>query len=181
VPAFRKIFVPMDFSAHAEAAFRQAHSLAKATGATITIVHVARPPAIVVDGDRLLADPVGGKPKDLWVELHKIKAEDPAVRVEYEVIVADGPNSALVLGLVEAMECDLIVMGANGLAGLKHRLFGGLTEEVVRYAHCPVMVVKAPVREANSQAPVAHAKTTRPDLHTKAAVAVAARPQEQLR
>jgi nucleotide-binding universal stress UspA family protein len=139
----RKILVPTDFSPHAGEAFRQACRLAKATGAGVTVLHVARPPAVVVDGGRLSTDPTGGEPKDLWVDLRRIKAEDPGVVVEHEVIVADRPDASHVLEIVETMGCDLIVMGTHGLTGLKHRLFGGLTEEVVRRARCPVMVVKA--------------------------------------
>ena len=41
---------------------------------------------------------------------------------------------------------------------LKHRLFGSVTEEVVRLAHCPVMVVKAPARMAAP--PVVHAPSS---------------------
>jgi nucleotide-binding universal stress UspA family protein len=102
---------------------------------------------VVVDGGRLLTDPTVGEPKDLWADLRKIKAEDSAVVVEHEVIVADRPDVAHVLKIVEATGCDLIVMGTHGLSGLKHRLLGGLTEEVVRRARCPVMVVKAPAAE----------------------------------
>ena len=58
--------------------------------------------------------------------------------------MADRPDASHVLKIVEAAGCDLIVMGTHGLTGLKHRLFGGLTEEVVRLARCPVMVVKGP-------------------------------------
>ena len=151
--SIRKILVPTDFSPHAGEAFRQAYRLAKATGASVMVLHVARPPAVVVDGGRLLTDPTGGKPKDLWADLRKIKAEDPGVVVEHEVIVADRPDASHILTIVETTGCDLIVMGTHGLTGLKHRLFGGLTEEVVRQARCSVMVVKDPAPEAAARKP----------------------------
>ncbi len=59
--SFRKILVPTDFSPHAQEAFRVAHDLAKATGATVVVFHVFRPPAIVSDGDRLLSAGRGPK------------------------------------------------------------------------------------------------------------------------
>ena len=60
--------------------------------------------------------------------------------------------------MVESTGCDLIVMGTHGHTGLRHRLFGGLTEEVVRLARCPVMVVKGsalgdPPRAAETPTP----------------------------
>jgi nucleotide-binding universal stress UspA family protein len=158
VSTIRKILVPTDFSPHAAEAFRQAHALARATGAGVMVVHVARPPAVVVDGGRLSTGPAGGGANDLWADLRKLKAEDPAVVVEHEVIVADRPDASHVLKIVEAAGCDLIVMGTHGLTGLKHRLFGGLTEEVVRLARCPVMVVKAPADADTTRGPDARAK-----------------------
>jgi nucleotide-binding universal stress UspA family protein len=146
----RKILVPTDFSPHATEAFRVAHDLAKATGAGVVVFHVSRPPAVVSDGDRLLSAPVRGEAKDVWDELRKIQATDPAVHVEHEVIVADRPDAEHILRILQERGCDLIVMGTHGRTGLRHLLFGSVTEHVVRRAHCPVMVVKAPVREAGA-------------------------------
>ena len=92
--------------------------------------------------------------------------------VEHEVIVTAQPDASHILKIVEKTGCDLIVMGTHGLSGLKHRLFGGLTEEVVRNARCPVMVVKAPhaatrAHDIESQATAPSAATRRPDGASK--------------
>jgi len=147
---FRKILVPTDFSPHAQEAFRVAHDLASPTGATVVVFHVFRPPAVVSDGDRLLSAGARGETKDVWEELRKIQAKDPAVRVEHEVIVADRTDAEHILRIIQERGCDLIVMGTHGLTGLRHLLFGSVTEEVVRRARCPVMVVKLPAREAGA-------------------------------
>ncbi len=55
--------------------------------------------------------------------------------------------------MLDKLGCDLIVMGTHGTSWLKQRLFGGLTEEVIRHAHCPVMVVKARVQARQAPAP----------------------------
>src|SRR5262252_5911374 len=68
--------------------------------------------------------------------------------VGHEVIVADRPRASHILTLLDKLGCDLIVMGTHGHSWLKHRLFGSVTEEVVRRAQCPVMVVKAPAQQA---------------------------------
>jgi nucleotide-binding universal stress UspA family protein len=75
---------------------------------------------------------------------HAVRPGDPAVRVRHEVIVADRPGAGHILDILERLGCDLIVMGTHGHSWLKHLLFGSLTEQVVRRARCPVMVVKAP-------------------------------------
>ena len=46
-------------------------------------------------------------------------------------------------------------MGTQGRSWLKHLLFGSMAEEVVRLAHCPLMIVKAPTVKAAP--PVAYA------------------------
>jgi nucleotide-binding universal stress UspA family protein len=146
--AIHRILVPTDFSPHADEAFRVAHTLARLTGAEIVLFHVARPPAVVSEGGRLLADPGQGKAANLWDRFHSIQPADPKVRVGHEVIVADRPGPAHILGILDKLGCDLIVMGTHGHSWLRERLFGSVTEEVVRQAHCPVMVVKAPAYRA---------------------------------
>jgi nucleotide-binding universal stress UspA family protein len=143
--AIRKILVPTDFSAHADEAFRVAHTLARTIGAEVILFHVAHPPAVVAEGGRFLANPGKGEAVNLWDRFHdSIQPTDPKVQVKHEVIVADRPGAAHVLEILDKLGCDLIVMGTHGRSWLKHRLFGSVTEEVVRRARCPVMVVKAP-------------------------------------
>ena len=181
MPSIRKILVPTDFSRYAEGAFRQAQTLARATGAFVMVLHVARAPALVVEGGRLLTDPTGGAPDDLWAKLRTIKAEEPVV-VEHEVIVAERPDASHVLGIVEAIGCDLIVMGTRGLTGLKQRIFGSLTEEVVRQARCPVMVVKAPPTDPHVLEALAKgAGTTRQEQTSKWTTTTSSRPVEYSR
>ena len=141
--AIKRILVPTDFSAHADEAFRVAHTLARATGAEVVVFHVARPPAVATEGGALLAGP-GQEPTNLWERFREFQSGDPRVRVEHRVIVADRPGAAHVLEILDKQGCDLIVMGTHGRSWLKQRLFGSVTEDVVRRARCPVMVVKAP-------------------------------------
>jgi universal stress protein A len=149
--AIRKILVPTDFSAHADEAYRVAHTLARAVGANVIVFHIAQPPAVVAEGGPLLTDP-GQVKANLWDRFQSMP-NDPKVRVEHEVIIADRVGAAHILEILEKLGCDLIVMGTHGRSWLKHRLFGSVTEEVVRLARCPVMVVKAQAHKA--AAPVA--------------------------
>ena len=156
--AIHKILVPTDFSAHADEAFRVAHTLARATGAEVILFHVAQPPAVVAEGGRLLTDPGTGKTANLWDRFQNILPNDSGVRVEHQVIIADRPGAKHILEILDKLGCDLIVMGTHSRSWLKHVLFGSVTEEVVRLAHCPVMVVKAPAHKAAP--PVVHAPSS---------------------
>ena len=148
--AFRKILVPTDYSAQDREAFRVAHDLAKPTGASVVVFHVSRPPAVATDGDRLSSAPAPAAANDVSDELRTFQARVPAVRVEHEMIVADRPDARHILRVLQERGCDLIVMGTHVRTGRKHRLFGSVTEDVVRRAHCPVIVVMAPAREAGA-------------------------------
>ena len=166
----RRILVPTDFSAHADEAFRVAHSLAGAVGAEVVLFHVALPPAVVSEGGRFLADPAKGNGANLWDRFHHNQANDPKVRVEHEVIVADRPSATNILEILDKLGCDLIVMGTHGHSWLKHLLCGSVTEEVVRRARCPVMVVKAPVHQAAlpvAKAPGSSGSTKAEEAHAR--------------
>jgi nucleotide-binding universal stress UspA family protein len=71
--------------------------------------------------------------------------------VEHQVIVSDRPCAPHILTILDQLGCDLIVMGTHGHTWLDHVLFGSVTEEVVRQARCPVMVVKAPAHKVASR------------------------------
>ena len=158
----RKILVPTDFSPHAQEAFRVAHDLAKAIGAGVVVFHVSRPPAVVSDGPSALSTPADVEGKGVWDRLRRILPKDPAVHVEHEVIVADRPDGSHILSILQERGCDLIVMGTRGRSGLRHLLLGSSTEDVIRKAQCPVVVVIAPVHQAGvPDRPVAGQPTSR--------------------
>ncbi len=74
------------------------------------------------------------------------EASDSQIRVEHHV--AEGDPADEILGLCEAMRCDLIVMGTHGRTGLRRLLTGSVAEAVLRRAACPVLVVRTPLRPA---------------------------------
>jgi nucleotide-binding universal stress UspA family protein len=159
--AIRTILVPTDFSPHADEAFRTAQTLARATGAEVVLFHIARPPAVVTEGGPLLPVPANGDATNLWERFHGTPPTDPGVRVRHEVIVSDRPGANHILDILDRLGCELIVMGTHGHSWLRHRLFGSVTEEVVRRARCPVMVVKARAPAQDPPAPQpAQAATT---------------------
>ena len=47
-----------------------------------------------------------------------------------------------ILTVGEDIGTGLIVLGSRGLGGVKRSLMGSVSDSVVRYAHCPVLVVR---------------------------------------
>ena len=64
-----------------------------------------------------------------------------------ELIVEGAPVKSIV---AESPNFDIIVMGTLGRTGFAKLMMGSVAERVVRYAKCPVMVVRA-VSEEESQ------------------------------
>jgi nucleotide-binding universal stress UspA family protein len=47
-----------------------------------------------------------------------------------------------IVHLAEDLGAGLILMGSRGRGGIRRALMGGVSDSVVRHAHCPVMVVR---------------------------------------
>jgi nucleotide-binding universal stress UspA family protein len=43
---------------------------------------------------------------------------------------------------MEELGAELVVVGSRGLGGIRRALIGSVSDSVVRYAHCPVMVIR---------------------------------------
>src|SRR5262245_42224871 len=143
VTPFKKILVPTDFSPAAAEAFRTAVTLAKTGGGEVVVAHVTPAPAVVVESGQVTPGRPAGQPTNLWNMFRTAVSDDPAVHVTHEVVVAGRVSAAGIVGVLERFGCDLIVIGSHGHGRLRRFFRGSLTDEVVRHAHCPVLVVKA--------------------------------------
>ncbi len=63
-----------------------------------------------------------------------------AENIDVRTIVEEGAPADEIIKASKAY--DLIVMGTLGRTGLSHLLMGSVAEKVVRFAHCPVMVIR---------------------------------------
>jgi nucleotide-binding universal stress UspA family protein len=67
---------------------------------------------------------------------------DSGFRVETELHL--GPAAESILEIAETRKPDLIVLGAKGLRSTVSILLGGVAQQVVEYACCPVLIIRAP-------------------------------------
>jgi nucleotide-binding universal stress UspA family protein len=157
MPLFQTIIHPTDFDEPSKEAFRVARSLAQALGARVVAFHVVPPPAVVTQDGRVILDQKNAEPVDLWAEYRTLVADTPKLPVEYAVVVGDKAEAKHMLeGKVRELgEGVLVVMGTHGRTGISRLLWGSKAEEVVRDLACPVTVVKAPTRTAESFTPTA--------------------------
>ena len=142
----KRIVVPIDYSECATKALRYAIPLARQHGATLDLIHVVSSPAYGYGEYGAIAmepDPVPGSTK----ALQKLAAAEIPPDVPYNIEVRTGAAAAEITHFAKTEAADMIVVSTHGYTGLKHVLMGSVAEHVVRYAPCPVLVVRVNERE----------------------------------
>lgn len=140
---FKNIVLALDGSACAQAAFATALSLAKAEAASLTICTVVDP--IEIAGANAPMPPTQSALDNARARA-KTLLEDAAVRareagVDARTEVAEGEAAYELVRLAERIGADAIVMGTHGRSGLKRLFLGSVSEETLRSAGIPVVIV----------------------------------------
>lgn len=141
----KRILVATDLSEASDEALRQAHARAKATGAELAVCHVL---PYLLGVNTLFPQQHAGNA--LWLanvegELREAVANQLAACIptaKAEVFVERGSEYAGVVRRAEAWSADLVVVASLGRTGMPRLLLGSVAEQVVRHAHCPVLVAR---------------------------------------
>ena len=139
-PHFRKILVGFDGSQHADKAVDVALSLAQSLDCTVLLVAVARPPepATLVEVDAELDN----AREHFQAAFTRVVERARGMEIEVATDVIAGHPAQQLVHRAETDHCDLIVLGRRGTSRFEKMLVGSVSEKVMRYAHCPVLVVK---------------------------------------
>jgi nucleotide-binding universal stress UspA family protein len=136
---WQKILLTTDGSKYNKAAAERAIDIAKGYGSEFKIVSVVDvPPEFYAEAANAVDDMVN-KAKG-YVDDVKKKAETEGVKTE--VFVREGESYRIIIDLAVEQGVEIIVMGSHGRTGLERLLMGSVTEKVIGYASCPVLVVK---------------------------------------
>lgn len=148
----RNILAATDLSAPAREALARAFQLAAETGAQLTLMHAVssgvmaalhellgtRAPGI----EQRIVDDAGKTLRDLADELGQTHGVSAAVRVVTGAVVHE------IVGLVDELDADLLVVGARGEDFMRHLMLGSTAERMLGVMKRPVLVVRQPPREA---------------------------------
>jgi nucleotide-binding universal stress UspA family protein len=136
---FRHMLVGYDRSPQSEKAVEVAFSLADCIDSTVLVFAVARPPepATSVELEAVLDDAREHYQEGFKKILEKARAHDLDVKTDMAV----GHPGEQIIHRAEADGIDLIIVGRRGRSMLSRMMLGSVSERVLRYAHCPVMVV----------------------------------------
>ena len=139
----KKILVPVDFSECARKALQYAIPLAKEHQAAITLLYVIASPAYV-------GGEFGATQYQFEVEtrasgekeLAKLIVDEVRGEVSADTLVRSGSPALEIIEVAKQLAADLIVISTHGHTGLTHVFLGSVAEHVVRWAPCPVLVVR---------------------------------------
>ncbi len=139
---FKKILIPTDGSDNTKEAILKGLEMAKIMGAEVTALYV-------VDQTSFINFPMDSTIVSVYSLLEKegkdavdfVKSEGAKLGVIVSVKVEEGSPARKIVDASKTH--DLIVMGTLGRTGISKILLGSVAERVVRFAECPVLVVRA--------------------------------------
>jgi len=139
----RKILVPIDGSASSIMAEETAATIAKKTGASVTVLHVMQELRLGYRLPSNIQDELLGS-----IEQHAKSTVDNAKalfyeeKVEVDAEMMGGSDSADSILEFSQKDYDLVIMGARGENEKDPYALGSVTKKVVRHTRCPTLIVK---------------------------------------
>ncbi|HNP06261.1 MAG TPA: universal stress protein [Cyclobacteriaceae bacterium] len=138
----KRILVPTDFSACANAATEMALQIAKLNNAEIYFLHLAvdySTPAHV-PGKSVIQDVAQiGIIRDNLDQLVKA-AEADGIKAKKELVIGSGQEQ--IKDYILPYKIDLLVMGSHGATGIREMVVGSNTQNVIKDIRIPSLVVK---------------------------------------
>ena len=151
----KNIVVLVDLSDPTFKVLKQAHALATAFGADVTILHaVAKEPVMVDIGivsPTILTDPSPDSTREREAQLEEMRRSLAKFGVKASVKQLEHATVETVLAETRNLQADLIVVGSHQHSTLYHLLVGSVAQNVLRHAHCPVLVVPEGDNTANKK------------------------------
>jgi len=136
---WKTIVLATDGSKYSAAATERAIAFAKSYGGELKVLSVVDVPSeFYAEAPQAVEDLVK-KAKGFVAEAKK-QAE--AAGVPAETFVGEAEAYRAINNLAKEQKADMIILGSHGRTGLRRLLMGSVTEKVIGYASCPVLVVK---------------------------------------
>ena len=135
----QRILVAFDASPHAEHALDVALSMAGDMKAKLFVISVIGPPepaesaefhAVLEDGQE--------RYEKCFIPLRE-RAKQKDIELETDIVL--GHPAEQIIHKADVVQASLIVMGKRSHTILHRWMIGSNSERVLRYAHCPVMIV----------------------------------------
>lgn len=144
---YQRILCPIDDSDTADLGMREAVRLAKATGASLRLLHVVelQPALFGYEGAATVGDVMAALEETSKTLLERARGYAAQQGVQASVGSAQAVGNRASDAIVEEadrMNADLIVIGTHGRRGVRRLVIGSNAELVARQANCAVLLVR---------------------------------------
>lgn len=144
--ASKTYLVPVDFSKASESALNYAIRLAREDKMKLQLLHAIPPPPALSMADeagQFIQDYYDFSEKDGLKRLKKlVQSKKLGSAGRPVLIVKRGDPARVIVDQAKKSRAAMIIMGSHGRSGLKRLMLGSVAERTLRYAECPVLVVK---------------------------------------
>jgi nucleotide-binding universal stress UspA family protein len=134
---WKSILVSTDGSKYSDAAIDRAIVFAKSYGSEVKVISVVDVTEEFIARAPGALEGLVKKAKDI---VEDVKKKVSSEGIKAEGIVREGEAYRAITELAGKENAGVIVMGSHGRTGLKRLLMGSVTEKVIGYAPCPVLI-----------------------------------------
>jgi len=136
----KRILVAFDDSESAHRGFDLACGLAEKFGSHVLLLSLIRLPE---PSTSLEIGAILDEAREHYAQAHGLcRARAAARGVDIETAVEVGHPAEHIVGRAERDHYDMIVIGRRGRTSVARWVLGSVSEKVLGYAHCPVLVIK---------------------------------------
>ncbi len=143
----KTIIALVDFSDVTAKVVKQSREMAEAFQAKVILLHAVPDVPVIVDigvvAPTLLETPSDLKKEEDYTKLINLRDSLASCGISVSVHQLEDGNMKSILGECERLNADLIIVGAHHHSALYHWWIGTCTADVLKRAHCPVLVVPA--------------------------------------
>jgi nucleotide-binding universal stress UspA family protein len=127
----RRILIPVDGSVKEEKTLQKAHSIAKATGSKVILLHVQEASLLRL---KLEIKEIGLK------IIENASSRFEGLQLEQKLVSGDPANS--IIQAAKEADVDLVVMSKGGRGTLRDFFLGSVSDHVLHHATVPILLVK---------------------------------------
>jgi nucleotide-binding universal stress UspA family protein len=141
-PVIRQILLATDLGPASAAATDEAFRLAAALGANLLAVSVIDPRTLQLPGGRFRRR-IDQERSRLETVAGELVLRGRRDRVPTSFLIWEGDPAESIVDAARSERSDVIVVGSHGRGALGRALIGSVSDQVVRRAPCPVLVVRS--------------------------------------
>ena len=137
---YKRILVPVENSSYDEAILRHVRDLAKLTGASVLLIHVADGFAARNANQLKLRES-----EEMRLDLEYLERKTEELKrdgLDVDSVLAGGDPAREIAEAAQREHCDLIAMSTHGHRWLQDLLYGSVASEVRHITRVPVLLVR---------------------------------------